>query len=125
MSDRVKEILLRWVAHALILWAVVAAGKALHMQISLRGFWDAVLTVFVLACANTVVRPVMKTLLLPLNCLSLGLLGFAVNVLVLWVVSELVPGFEIGSVGAAVFCAVMLSILGGIVNRFLRLVRED
>jgi len=24
-----------------------------------------------------------------------------------------------------VFCAVMLSILGGIVNRFLRLVRED
>ena len=119
------EIIARWFAHALLLWVVVLIGQKMGLALKLEGAMDAVITVFLLALANALVRPLMHTMLMPLNCLTLGLLGFAVNVIVLWVVSAIVPGFEIGSVTAGIFCAVMLSILVGIVNRLIKSQRED
>lgn len=44
---------------------------------------------------NTFLRPVLKIILLPLNFLTLGLLGGLTGLILLWLVSVLVPGFTI------------------------------
>lgn len=118
-------VLIRWGAHALLLWAVVVVGRAIGLPIAMEGVGPAFIAIFVLAVANAAIRPIMKTFLLPLNCLTFGLLGFLVNILVFWLVSAAVPGFDIGSFLAALYCAVMMSILGGIANRMIRASRED
>lgn len=118
-------LLVRWVVHAVILWGVVASARALGLDVSVDDFASAFIAVFVLALANTLVAPIIKLFLLPLNCLTFGLLGFAINVLVLWLVSLLLPGFAINSVLAAVYCCVMITVLGSIVNSQLQRRKED
>lgn len=44
---------------------------------------------------NTFVRPILKIILLPLNFLTLGLLGGLTGLILLWLISVLVPGFSI------------------------------
>ncbi len=49
----------------------------------------------VFSLLNTFVRPILKIVLLPLNFLTLGLLGGLTGLILLWLVSVLVPGFTI------------------------------
>lgn len=46
---------------------------------------------------NTFVKPVLKLLLLPINIVTLGLFSVVINVVMLWLVTYLVPGFEISN----------------------------
>lgn len=118
-------LLIRWVVHALILWVVVLVGRHLGLKLELTGFIAAAFTVLLLALANAVIRPILKTLLLPLNCLTFGLLGFAINVLIIWLVSEAKQGFVVGGLREAIYCSVCLSVFGGIANKLMRPGRED
>ena len=49
----------------------------------------------VLALLQIFVRPILKILLLPINIVTLGLFSWLINVLILWLVTMIVPGFEI------------------------------
>lgn len=49
----------------------------------------------VLTLVNTVVRPVLKLLTLPINIVTLGLFSVVLNVGLLWLALFLVPGFTI------------------------------
>jgi uncharacterized membrane protein YvlD (DUF360 family) len=42
------------------------------------------------------VKPLMKTIFLPINFLTLGLFNLAMNVLLIWLATYLVPGFTVG-----------------------------
>lgn len=64
----------------------------------------------VFALLNTFVRPVIHLLLMPLNFLTLGLLGGLTGLILLWLLSVLVPGFSIGDSNFAGYVAGPLSI---------------
>lgn len=49
----------------------------------------------VLALLNTFAKPVISLLLMPINFLTLGLLGGVTGIVVLYLVTILVPGFSI------------------------------
>lgn len=53
------------------------------------------LAALVLAIINAFLRPILKILLLPINIITLGLMGWLVNVIILYLVTLLVPGFEV------------------------------
>ncbi len=111
----------RWVVHAVILWLVVLLGKKLGFGMRLAGWGYAFLTVFLLALVNAAVRPLTRLLLLPLNCLTFGLLGFFVNAAVIVLLSKIEEdGFNAGGFWGALYLSVMLAILGGMANRWLR-----
>ncbi len=111
----------RWVVHAVILWLVVLLGQKLGLGMRLAGWGYAFLTVFLIALVNAAVRPITHLLLLPLNCLTFGLLGFLVNAAVIVLLSKLEGyGFDAGGFWGALYLSVMLAILGGVANRWLR-----
>lgn len=49
----------------------------------------------VLALLMKVARPILKILFLPINIVTLGLFSWVINVFLLWLVTFLVPGFDI------------------------------
>ncbi len=121
----VVYLLLRWIVHAVVLWLVVQSGRMLGLGLQLDGFGSALIAVFALGCANTLIRPLVKLLLLPLNCLTFGLLGLVVNILMLGLVAWLVPGFKLGGVVGTVYCWVLISFFGAIVNKLVRRQEES
>ena len=50
-----------------------------------------------LGIVNLVVRPIVKLITLPINLLTLGIFSWMTNVLMLYLVTRLIPGFEISA----------------------------
>lgn len=62
----------------------------------------------VLVLLNTLVRPILKILFLPINVITLGLFSVVINVVILWLAMYFVPGFEVSN----------MVVLGVPLNRF-------
>jgi putative membrane protein len=73
----------------------------------------------VLGLVNAIVRPLLIVLTLPFTLLTLGLFIFIVNAICLGIVAWLVPGFSITGFWAALFGALVISIVSWLLNRIL------
>lgn len=61
--------------------------------------WAAlIIAAIILTLLQMVVRPVLKILFLPINIITLGLFGWVINALILWLAMLAVPGFMVGSI---------------------------
>ncbi len=79
-----------------------------------------IVTALLLGIFNSVLRPLLIILTLPINILSFGLFLFIINGLILYLIAILVPGFEISSFGAAVLTSILISITAGTINWLIR-----
>lgn len=103
---------------------------------SYNGGWQTlVLAAIIFGVLNLLVRPLVKLFLLPINLLTLGLFGWLVNVLMLYLLTLLVPKIEIeafdfprftyqGFIIPALsisrfYCAILASFLISIISGFL------
>jgi putative membrane protein len=86
-----------------------------------------VLTLLIVAAifgvVNAVVRPVVKVLSFPLLILTLGLLTFVINALMLWLTSwitgKLDVQFHVNGFWSALFGALIITIVGMVINAVL------
>lgn len=63
----------------------------------LNGYQTIALTSLVLTVLGTLVKPLIKILLIPINLLTLGAFRWLINVITLWLVTLVVLQFKIGS----------------------------
>lgn len=102
----------------LVLYFVVMAGAMLLLTRVLPGFvvtgWGPALwAAFWLALLNTLLKPILFILTLPLTILTLGLFLLVLNGLMLWLTAKLVAGFSIpGGFGTTILASIVLSIVG-------------
>jgi putative membrane protein len=110
-----KELIVHWIVSALLLVLVdhFVAG------ITIDGFGHALLAALVLGVLNTVVRPLLILLTLPITILTLGLFLFVVNALVFALAAELVPGFRIASFDGALIGTILLTLFNLVATRLL------
>lgn len=93
------KILFKWLlsASALLFVAYVYSG------VEVKSFGSAMLAALVIGLLNTVMRPLLVVLTLPVTVLTLGLFLFVVNAIVFWAAAGLLDGFHVrGFVGALV-----------------------
>lgn len=107
--------LLRVVVNALAIFLAAAIVPGLEI----RGALSALGAGLVLGLVNAVVRPVLLVLTLPLTLATLGLFLFILNGLCLWLTSLLVKGFEVHGFWAAVFGALIVSVVSWLLTAFL------
>ena len=74
-----------------------------------------------LGIVNTLLRPILVVLTLPITVLTLGLFLLVINGLTLLLVAWLVPGFEIAGFWTAVGIALFVSIVSLALNHLLGL----
>ncbi len=99
--------LLHWIVSAvsLMLTAYLVQG------FRVKGFGSALIAAVVIGLANIFVWPALIFLTLPLNILTLGLFTFVVNGIVLKLCAALLPGFVIETWAAAIFGAIVLTVI--------------
>jgi len=101
------SFLVHWLvrAVAIIITAYLLPG------VRLSGFFAALVTAIVLGLVNTFIKPLLLILTLPLNILTLGLLTFVINALLIMLTSSIVPGFVVSSFWWALLFSLVLSII--------------
>ncbi len=106
------RLLVRWVLNglALILTAYLLEG------IQLSGFGAALVASLVLGIVNAIIRPVLLFFTLPLNLLTLGLLTFIINGIMLKLTASLVSGFEVKGFFTAVFGSILISLASSLLT---------
>lgn len=85
----------------------------------------AVIAAVVLALVNAIVKPVLFVLTLPLTIVTLGLFLLVLNMIMLWITSALVPGFDVHGIGTTFVASLVLSLVGMIWKGFTSARRDD
>jgi len=101
------RLLLLWILNAVALIAVAY----LLPTIEVTGFGSALLAALVLGFFNTLVRPVLALLTLPITVLTLGIFYLVLNGLLFWLVSALLPGFQVGGFLSALVGAILYGLI--------------
>ena len=83
--------------------------------------WATVVAAVVIGIVNTFIKPVLQIIFIPLSIITFGITAFLINVVLLWAVSFVVPGFEIENFLTAVIASLVLSL----VSMFLHKLGEE
>lgn len=106
------KLLLRWLISAGALFLL----PQLFASIQVKDFYIALIVAIILGLLNTVVRPVLILLTLPVTLLTLGLFIFVINALLFWFVSSFVAGFHVDGFWPAMWGSIVYSLITFIVN---------
>lgn len=106
------KLIARWLllAAALLLVANVYPG------VKVATFVSAMAAALVLGLLNTLVRPLLVLLTLPVTLLTLGLFLFVINALMFWAAARLLDGFEVSGFAAALIGSLIYSACGMVID---------
>ena len=88
--------------------------------IHVAGYRSALVAALVLGFVNTLIRPVLVLLTLPVTLLTLGLFIFVINGLLFWFVGSFIAGFTVDGFWSGVFGAIVYSIISWLLASFIR-----
>jgi putative membrane protein len=107
----------------ILIWAINAAAlfalPFLMSSIKVDSVGTAIIAALILGLVNTLIRPILVLLTLPVTLLTLGLFIFVINGLMFWAVSQLVGGFHVAGFWSAVGGAILYSIISWILSALL------
>lgn len=109
------RLLLTWIINALALLAL----PYVFASITVDSFTTALVVAVVLGLINTLIRPLLILLTLPVTVLTLGLFIFVINGLLFWAVGSFVPAFHVGGFWSGVFGAIVFSIISWALSSLL------
>ncbi|MEO7953034.1 MAG: phage holin family protein [Polaromonas sp.] len=101
------KLILKWLLSAAALLAVAY----LYSGVVVTSFTSALIAAAVLGALNTLVRPILVVLTLPVTVVTLGLFLFVVNALMFWAAAGLVSGLNVSGFGAALIGSLIYSVL--------------
>ena len=106
------KLIVRW----LLLAAALLLVAYLYPGVSVTGFGVALIAALVLGLLNTIVRPLLVLLTLPVTLLTLGLFLFVINALMFWAAASLLEGFNVAGFTAALIGSLIYSLCGMVID---------
>jgi putative membrane protein len=110
---------MRFLARVLLNALAIGVAAWLVPGVQLTGAIPAIIAGVLLGFVNALVRPILILLTLPFTLLTLGLFIFVVNAICFALTAALVPGFDLSGFVAALFGALVVSVVSWIVNALL------
>lgn len=106
------KLLVRW----LLLAAALLLVAHLYAGVTVASFGSALVAALVLGLLNTLVRPVLVLLTLPVTLLTLGLFLFVINAATFWLAANVLEGLGVQSFGAALVGSLLYSACGMVID---------
>jgi putative membrane protein len=106
------KLIVRW----LLLAAALLLVAYLYPGVTVANFTAAMIAALVLGLLNTVVRPLLVLLTLPVTLLTLGLFLFVINALMFWAAAGVLDGFNVTGFGAALIGSLIYSLCGMVID---------
>src|SRR5688572_17092694 len=110
-------LLLAWLANILSL----AVADWIFEGVTIGRWWPLLLGAAVLGIANTIIKPILTLLTLPLVILTLGLALIAINVLMLAIAEWIAPDFSIDGFWTYVGASIVVWLVNWILHGVFRL----
>jgi uncharacterized membrane protein YvlD (DUF360 family) len=113
------------------LLSYVAAGAALLIiatispDLTLGGPGALLLAALMLTALNALGRPALLLVLSPLPAITVAVVGLLLEVIIVLAIGRVVPGVRVNSLGAAIWDAVILTVLNAIFAEILRASDDD
>jgi putative membrane protein len=109
------KLIVKWLlsASALLFVAYLYSG------VEVGSFTAALLAAFVIGLLNTVVRPVLVVLTLPVTIVTLGLFLFVINAAVFWAAAEVLDGFQVRGFWGALVGSLLYTLVGVVIESAL------
>jgi putative membrane protein len=109
------RLLLTWIINAA---ALMALPYLMH-SVTVDSIGAALIAALVLGLVNTLIRPVLVLLTLPVTFLSLGLFILVINGFLFWVVAQMVGGFHVAGFFSAMLAAILYSVISWALSTLL------
>ena len=106
------KLIVRW----MLLAAALLLVAHLYPGVSVASFGAALVAALVLGLLNTLVRPLLVLLTLPVTVLTLGLFLFVINALMFWAAANVLGGFNVTGFGAALIGSLIYSLCGMVID---------
>jgi len=120
---RQRRTIVRHAFRILAIWAiqVIALGimYLLVPGLKIENAWTGVLFVAVLGLLNALLWPILTYWLLPFAVFTLGLFSLLLNGVMVWLASELIPGFQVSSIWVAILVALGMTAITTILSALL------
>jgi putative membrane protein len=109
------KLIAKWLlsAAALLLVAYVYDG------VEVKTFGAAMIAALVIGLFNSVVRPILVVLTLPVTVVTLGLFLFVINALMFWAAASVLDGFHVQGFVAALVGSLLYTLLGVVIESAL------
>ena len=106
------KLIVKWLlaACALLLVAYLYPG------VQIQSYTSALIAAAVIALLNTLVRPLLVVLTLPVTVVTLGLFLFVINALMFWAAASLLDGLTVNGFGAALIGSLIYSLCGMVID---------
>ncbi len=106
------SLLLRWLIGAVSLMLVTYMVPGIKVE----SFYTALIAALILGLINSLIKPILIVLTLPVNILTLGLFTLVINALLFWLAATIVKGFGVAGFWPAFFGALTMSVVSWILN---------
>ncbi|HZE92516.1 MAG TPA: phage holin family protein [Rhizobacter sp.] len=106
------KIMVRW----LLLAAALLLVAHLYPGVVVKSFGAAMIAALVLGLLNTLLRPLLVLLTLPVTLLTLGLFLFVINALMFYFAAQLLNGLSVAGFGAALIGSLIYSVCGIVID---------
>lgn len=110
-----KSLLIHLIVTALLLLLVSQLVPGFHVN----GFGYALLAALVLGLVNTLIRPLLILITLPITILTLGLFLIIINALMLMLTGAIVPGFKLDGFVPALVGGIVLGLFNLIASALI------
>ena len=101
------KFILKWLCSAAALLGVAY----LYPGVVVTSFTSALIAAAVLGILNTIVRPLLVLLTLPVTVITVGLFLFVINALMFWAAASLLDGLNVTGFTAALIGSLLYSVL--------------
>lgn len=110
------KLIIKWLLSAVALLAVAQ----LSIGVEVKTLIAALTASLVIGLFNTLLRPLLVLLTLPVTVLTLGLFLFVINALMFWSAAGVLDGFHVSGFGAALLGSLIYSVLGVVIDSALQ-----
>jgi len=110
-----QDILIKWIILTL---AILAASYAVK-GIRVRTFGAAVFAAAVLGILNTLVRPVLVILTIPITIITLGFFLLVINAAMLMAAAGLIRGFRVDGFIPAFWASIIISLVNWVLYKLV------
>lgn len=112
-GQRLLGLMSRWILTAVSVWVSTKVVPGVDYA-----DWASLLAAaLILGVLNTLVKPLLVAVALPLVVLSLGVMLLVINAFLLLMTSKLVPGFHVSGMWAAIGASLIISLVSIVLGK--------
>jgi putative membrane protein len=109
------RLLATWLINAA---ALMALPYLMH-SVTVTNVTTALIAALVLGLVNTLIRPLLVLLTLPVTLVSMGLFILVINAFLFWMVAHWIEGFEVAGFWSAFLAAILYSVISWALSTLL------